>query len=202
MALTEIPIELSSTPSIVDGGNATAITISSAELVTVANGLTLTDGNVVVANGHGIDFSATSGSGTSELLSDYEEGSFTGTIADASSGGNTGSTHTGYYTKIGALVTVSINLNNITTSGLTSSNVLYLRGLPFTSASTNVSVGGIKPHGVAFQSSRTAAACQISGSDTWMTFTAFGSGLSDTLIDVGDITSGASDIFATLQYRG
>ena len=27
MALTEIPIELSSTPSIVDGGNATAITI-------------------------------------------------------------------------------------------------------------------------------------------------------------------------------
>ena len=29
MALTEIPIELSSTPSIVDGGNATAITIDS-----------------------------------------------------------------------------------------------------------------------------------------------------------------------------
>ena len=33
MALTEIPIELSSTPSIVDGGNATAITIDSSEKV-------------------------------------------------------------------------------------------------------------------------------------------------------------------------
>ena len=31
MALTKIPIELSSTPSIVDGGNATAITIDSNE---------------------------------------------------------------------------------------------------------------------------------------------------------------------------
>jgi hypothetical protein len=35
MALTEIPIELSSTPSIVDGGNATAITIDSSENVLV-----------------------------------------------------------------------------------------------------------------------------------------------------------------------
>ena len=35
MALTEIPIELSSTPSIVDGGNATAITIDSTENVGV-----------------------------------------------------------------------------------------------------------------------------------------------------------------------
>ena len=38
MALTEIPIELSSTPSIVDGGNATAITIASDESVTFATG--------------------------------------------------------------------------------------------------------------------------------------------------------------------
>ena len=33
MALTKTPIELSSTPSIVDGGNATAITIDSSERV-------------------------------------------------------------------------------------------------------------------------------------------------------------------------
>ena len=54
MALTEIPIELSSTPSIVDGGNATAITISSAELVTVANGLTST-GKITADAGIDID---------------------------------------------------------------------------------------------------------------------------------------------------
>ena len=39
MALTEIPIELSSTPSIVDGGNATAITIDSSENVTLAGNI-------------------------------------------------------------------------------------------------------------------------------------------------------------------
>mgnify|MGYP000586631087 FL=1 len=39
MALTEIPIELSSTPSIVDGGNATALTIDSSENVTFAGNI-------------------------------------------------------------------------------------------------------------------------------------------------------------------
>jgi len=41
MAKTTIPIELSSTPSIVDGGNATAITIDSSENVTFAGGLVI-----------------------------------------------------------------------------------------------------------------------------------------------------------------
>ena len=49
MALTKTPIELSSTPSIVDGGNATAITIDSSENVTFAgtatmDGLTVNSG--------------------------------------------------------------------------------------------------------------------------------------------------------------
>tara|TARA_R110002110_G_scaffold64612_15_gene178490 strand:- start:7271 stop:8560 length:1290 start_codon:yes stop_codon:yes gene_type:complete len=48
MALTEIPIELSSTPSIVDGGNATAITIDSSENVTLAEDVTFTGANATV----------------------------------------------------------------------------------------------------------------------------------------------------------
>ena len=43
MALTKTPIELSSTPSIVDGGNATAITIDSSEDVTLAGELKFAD---------------------------------------------------------------------------------------------------------------------------------------------------------------
>lgn len=45
MALTKTPIELSSTPSIVDGGNATAITIDSSENVTLAG--TLSSGDLL-----------------------------------------------------------------------------------------------------------------------------------------------------------
>ena len=48
MALTKTPIELSSTPSIVDGGNATAITIDSSEDVTLTNHLLLADGKHIL----------------------------------------------------------------------------------------------------------------------------------------------------------
>ena len=134
MALTKTPIELSSTPSIVDGGNATAITISSAELVTVANGLTLTDGNVVVANGHGIDFSATGNiSGTSsELLADYEEGTWTPT--DASGEGYSLTVNSATYTKIGRLVYITVYIDYPAQS---SSAGQLNGGLPFTSMSGN-----------------------------------------------------------------
>jgi hypothetical protein len=39
--------------------------------------LNIGTGNLIVPSGKGIDFSATSGSGTSELLDDYEEGTWT-----------------------------------------------------------------------------------------------------------------------------
>lgn len=51
MALTTTPIELSSTPSIVDGGNATAITIDSSENVTLAGTLTAGDGHTFGSDG-------------------------------------------------------------------------------------------------------------------------------------------------------
>ncbi len=59
----------------------------------ITNGGTIVDGNIALASGHGIDFSATSDASgmTSELLDDYEEGSFTPVVSDASSGGNTAS---------------------------------------------------------------------------------------------------------------
>ena len=65
--------------------------------------LTIADGNLVFStNGHGIDFSATAdGSGTdsSELLDDYEEGTWTPTVT-----GGTISNSGAYYTKIGRAV--------------------------------------------------------------------------------------------------
>jgi hypothetical protein len=90
------------------------------------------------AAGKGIDFSATSnGSGTtsSELLNDYEEGTFTptytGTNLTVVSYGN----QFGWYTKVGRLVTVTICLmtEDITVVG---SENLKIGGLPFTSNST------------------------------------------------------------------
>ncbi len=100
----------------------------------------ISDGNLIVANGHGIDFSATggptNGSGNSELLDDYEEGTFT--PAFAGSGGNptvSYQTQQGRYTKIGNLVHVQIRLQTMSVSG--GSGNLSITGLPFASATTS-----------------------------------------------------------------
>ena len=93
----------------------------------------ITNGDLVVANGHGIDFSAnTDGGGTSSatLLEDYEEGSYTITS-------NTNLTldnnRTGYYTKVGNMVTVtgylSLNTNDGSPSVSGSNNIVL--SLPY-----------------------------------------------------------------------
>ena len=100
-----------------------------------ATQITLTTGNVIVASGQGIDFSATPGTGTSELLNDYEEGSFTATLT-ASTPPTSPPTSTGYYTKIGRLVTVMTTFTNSDTTG--ASGTYFITGLPFAAANNGV----------------------------------------------------------------
>jgi hypothetical protein len=91
---------------------------------------TVNTGNLVIGtSGKGIDFSATSGSGTSELLSDYEEGTWTPTFAFA--GGSTGITGTfeGSYTKVGRLVTLIAQVT-LTSKG-SSTGAIAITNLPF-----------------------------------------------------------------------
>jgi hypothetical protein len=69
---------------------------------------TLGTGNLVIGtSGKGIDFSATAGTGTSELLADYEEGIWSPTIIGATTAGTaTYDVRNTSYTKIGRLVHV------------------------------------------------------------------------------------------------
>jgi len=94
--------------------------------------LTNQAGNFVVGtSGKGIDFSATPGTGTSELLADYEEGTWT--PGNSSMTVNSGSwAATGTYTKIGRTVFYSV----VQTSGTVSaaSGVGMINGFPFTPA--------------------------------------------------------------------
>jgi hypothetical protein len=92
-----------------------------------ATQLTLTTGNLIVADGQGIDFSATPGTGTSELLADYEEGTWTPSIG----GTATYFAQTGRYTRVGRLVTFTgtIYINFLNTGSLTT-----ISGLPFTAS--------------------------------------------------------------------
>ena len=100
----------------------------------ITSGGTIVDGNIAFADGHGLDFSATSDASgmTSELLDDYEEGTWTPSFTFSSSAPSGGAT-TGHgkYTKIGDLVTVFFALNNPNVSG--ASGDVRINGLPFAS---------------------------------------------------------------------
>jgi hypothetical protein len=89
-------------------------------------------------SGKGIDFSATSnGSGTmtSELLNDYEEGTWViGIEFGGASVDVTTSTNTGTYTKIGRQVTVKGGIS-LTSKG-SSAGIAEITGLPFTIGAT------------------------------------------------------------------
>ena len=88
-------------------------------------------GNVIPASGSGIDFSATAGTGTSELLDDYEEGVYTPTLGNMSGGTVTYTTQTGIYTKVGRQVTVYFKIvvnTNTNTGGNTTVSVPFTAG--------------------------------------------------------------------------
>jgi len=116
-----------------DGGsgvNALKLDMSDAGAATLNNGLSLTAGNLVVASGNGIDFSATGdtsatgASTSSELLDDYEEGTWTPTV-----GGNaTYHSQSGEYTKMGRFIYIncSMQINAIGTGSTTT-----VSGFPF-----------------------------------------------------------------------
>lgn len=88
--------------------------------------------------GNGIDFSATSDATgmTSELLDDYEEGTFTPTFScDTGTVTVDTGTRTATYTKVGNKVTINIRMDVSSVSSPT--GTLYINGLPFTPASNS-----------------------------------------------------------------
>jgi hypothetical protein len=123
---------------IVQGGATVKVSVANltAGRAVSATQMTLTTGNLIVASGQGIDFSATPGTGTSELLADYEEGTFTAAFS-CGSGSITldPSINTCAYTKVGREVTVTGYLQVLSTS--LPSGSLLLTGLPFTIKNAN-----------------------------------------------------------------
>ena len=87
-------------------------------------------GNIQMASGKGIDFSATANAAgmTSELLDDYEEGTWTPRIGTDASHSITHVSQVGRYTKIGNTVFIECY---VSWSSFTGSGNVYLTDLPF-----------------------------------------------------------------------
>ena len=136
-------------------------------------------------------------------LDDYEEGTFTPVVADASSGGNTATVGTaqGWYTKVGRKVTIYISLDNINTSGMTSGNDLYIRDLPFSSTSTNPdgdAIGTVKADNINFTGYVTAELSN--GNSYFLLIDNIDSG-ADVPLTVAAILASSSDLIITMTYN-
>ena len=102
--------------------------MSDAGADTLNNGLTLTDGDLHVASGHGINVAATgdgSGTDTSELLADYEEGTWTPAYTSTSASFSYSSQY-GTYVKVGGFVHLQFYL--LATASGTTSNTTTITG--------------------------------------------------------------------------
>ena len=118
----------------------TSSVINASQIVTpisLSGNVTLTTGNLVIGTaGKGIDFSATAHATgmTSELLSDYEEGTWT--PIDSSGAGLTLTVANATYVKIGRLVSANFAITYPATADV---STIRVGGLPFTSSSTGFS---------------------------------------------------------------
>ena len=92
-----------------------------------------TAGNLAFVNGQGIDFSATPGTGTSELLNDYEEGVWSPVLAtDTVNFTSVGyAIQAGKYTKVGNLVTFAGTIQTSSVVKGLASGAVVITGLPF-----------------------------------------------------------------------
>tara|TARA_R100000734_G_C3282743_1_gene76019 strand:+ start:27 stop:563 length:537 start_codon:yes stop_codon:yes gene_type:complete len=165
-------------------------------------GLGTLDDNITFSTaGKGVHLGVTSAT-ASNLISDYEVGTFTPTLQ--SSGGDSISTSSanGNYTKIGNVVNFRFEFININTSGTTSSDAVRMFGLPFTPDVEDVNFS-VMFDNITLQGSRTGMVGFVNSTSNHIFFSAnglVGGDASDTPVDCGDINSGVSDLFGAGFY--
>ena len=170
-------------------------TTSPATALSVAGKITTTEGIYL------------GGTGSANLLDDYEEGSWSPVMRDATSGGNVAgaSNLSGVYTKIGSQVTLTLRVINVSKTGLNGGSDIYITGLPFAASDLSPSfrhVGSAETVSITFDNSvqsrvtENTSYMQISNSTS-----SGGLGTLNWSAVAADVNSaGIADLFITHTY--
>jgi hypothetical protein len=170
-----------------------------------AQNVTLATGNLVIGtSGKGIDFSATAGTGTSELFDDYEEGTWTPVFTTSGTGFDvlTMGTTIAFYTKIGRTVYVNCYADISACTKGAASGSIRLGGLPFTSANTYPQFTGACISYL-WAGDRPSIAAVL-GNSTQIMFNYYSATNADAVdIDVADFgtSSGANQVRFSVMYQ-
>ena len=127
---TEPPAEISYISQSDSGGTKGAIVFGTRDVTTN----TAVTERLRILSGGGLTFNGDTAA--ANALDDYEEGTWTPGISTGTVG-----TSYAYYTKVGNLVTLNVNLH--TFSDRTSTDVINISGLPYTTSSNNRAVGAV-----------------------------------------------------------
>ena len=160
---------------------------------TTSGGSTIV-GNLAFASGDGIDFSATAGTGTSELFDDYEEGTWTPTIIGTTGSAPIATLVAATYTKVGDMVTVfgywTTNFSSHTITG-----DVQIGGLPFAATTNNNQLASITySNWATFDQADISLSARISSSTARLL-----RGSSTTAVVTGDLTTAVD---ATIMFGG
>jgi hypothetical protein len=106
------------------------------------------------------------GTGSSNHLDDYEEGTWTGTLKGLTSDPSSAVTATGEYTKIGRMVYVQITFSNVNTTGAAGN--VFVSGTPFAPNNSNAASGTCAAYSFDFPNGRTSLSVQPGGDDLFI----------------------------------
>jgi len=164
---------------------------------------TIVDGNLVIGTADkGVDFSASSHAAgmTSELLNDYEEGTWTPTIRGSATAGTYEILTNGCtYTKIGRQVTINvfIQLQSVVTGG--GAGDLQITGVPYAKAANSNPTAAVYLATGTFSGNPPIATWQSFGSTSTILLTQIASGGFGSAIPISFASAGAYIGF-TLTY--
>ena len=168
--------------------------------IVLNSGLNVADGDVTLASGHGINFAATSDATgqASELLDDYEEGTWTIVVEDHNDNALTlnSSYNTGTYVKIGGQVTITGYF--LVTSLGSASGATRIDGLPFNILGNSRNYTGMTvgyAAGLNVTAGTTVAGVSIINTDT-VNFTNFDTAAGTTNLVASKITADGQMIFS------
>lgn len=195
-----VPLAGTEVLPIVQGGVTKQVSVASltAGRAISATEATLTTGNLVIGTfGKGIDFSATASTGTSKLLADYEEGTWTPTLISTGTAPTIGySTQIGNYVKVGKLVHWSVEI--ITSSATGGTGDLLIGGFPYVVGVSRYTGGGCAGYADNWTTRAPEFAYLYQGNS--IAYLTAGGTTSSAVLTVSNLTNGAMTLIMSGTY--